>query len=232
MNACAIFRSDLAAFAGGDLAADRAAIVREHLRDCLACRAEAGSLQRAVRTLGALATAPVPGIDDAWFADQQRRIVAAVEREAVEREAVEREAVEQEAVEREADAAPASARWLTGVRWAVPAAAAAGLFLCGWWFVRSDAAGTMLVRPPITTPVSAGPAKAVPWASGGRVQLQPLGAEWSTIDDGAAGGVGPGMMGRFRLRSLEDQELAAPEMAPIPGPGATDPTPPRKRAGR
>lgn len=208
MTSCAKILPWLPGFVGDDLDADRTAAVREHLHTCVGCRREASSLQQAHQALQRLGPAAAPGVDEAWFAELQRDIVDRVGR----------------AAERDGP------RWRDALRWPVSAAAAAALFLCGWWLVRDGGPESLLQRPPIATTVGhSGAAKAVPW-SGQRVQVQQLGDE-----GGVENGVGPGMMGRYRLRTLEGHEWPAgwplPEDRPQAGAGAP-PEPVRSGRGR
>lgn len=192
MTTCAKVGSWLPGFVGDNLDADAAAIVRAHLRDCVLCRREAAALQQARNALQRLGTAPAPGVDDAWFAELQRDVVAAVGRQAHR----------------------VGPRWWEICRWPLSAAAAAALFLCGWWLVRDAGPESLLQRPPIATAVGhTGPAKAVPW-SGERLEMLPLGDE-----GGVENGVGPGMMGRWRLRTLEGHEWSTGWPLPADGHG-------------
>jgi anti-sigma factor RsiW len=206
MTPCTRILSWLPAFVGDELDVAAAATVRQHLRDCVDCRRQAASLQQARNALQRLAAAPAPGVDEAWFASLQQDVVAAVARQA----------------ERPAP------RWWEAMRWPVSVAAAAALFSCGWWLVRDDGPESLLQRPPLVTTVghagaSLGPAKAVPW-SGERLQMQPLGDE-----GGVESGFGPGMMGRYQLRTLEGREWPAgwplPEAGLGAGAGAAGETP-------
>jgi len=203
-STCRRVRDELPWFVGGDLPAERERAAADHLRDCCACRRQAAALQQSRKALDEAGRVVPGGVDEPMFTAMQASIVAAVGRE------------EAGAMRGEAGGAP----W----RWAQVLAAAA-MFLFGWWLVDTEAVSPVFGRPPIAGPIG-GVAKAVPYA-GHRVELQPLGDEWKPATGGAENGVGPGMMGRLRLRTLEDLEdpdFVVP-VAPLP----TLPTAPSRR---
>jgi anti-sigma factor RsiW len=196
MNRCSHVQHDLPLFVGGDLEPRVAAMVSVHLRECPVCRREAAGLQQAHKRLVRLAA---PAVDERWFASMNTvigdRLAAEVAPGQVE--------------------APRLA-----MRWWWSAAAAAALFVLGWSMVRPPAPAA-LGRAPIAIPVGhAGPSLAVPYA-GERVPLQLLGDDVWAHSDWADGGEASGMLGRWRLRSLVDEEFE------VPLPGASDPSPMR-----
>lgn len=184
MSSCAQVLDWLPCFVGDDLDVESASAVRAHLRDCVACRREAAALQQSMKALRSLQEAGAPGVDDAAFAVMHTSILAAVDRAATE--------------------TGRGSGWRLP-RWLASAAAAVLLFGVGWHLMRGDESPFGDRRGFSVSFDHAGPAKAVPWSDGGHVQLRPLG------DDGASGdadryvegSVGPGMMGRWRLRTLE-----------------------------
>lgn len=190
MSRCRAIRDALPLFVGGDLAETRARAVRQHLRDCAACRREAAGLQQPLKRLRGLGAGAV---DEAMFASLQDAIVERVAAEACGDALGERPRTH-----------PA---W-----WAAAAAAALVSFLVGWWVVRPAAGPALLRRAPIAMPVGdPGPSVVVPYA-GPRVPLRLLGHE-----PGSGSAQGPGMMGRLRLRSLvEEAEDLPPPLAPSP----------------
>ncbi|MBM4062480.1 MAG: hypothetical protein FJ265_15495 [Planctomycetes bacterium] len=191
MTGCRAILDQLPLFAGGDLDASTAAAVKAHLRLCCACRREAASLLQALKALRG-AGVPDDVADAAGSADLHGAIVGAVMADVVAREG-------------------RSVALRRAARVAAAAAAALSLFLGGWWLVRSEP-DPLFVRGPLVQNVDWSGPKAVPW-SGGRVQLRPLGLDGR--DAGGAGeGAAPGMLGRFRLRTLDAVE------APLPGPRA------------
>ncbi|MBX3461674.1 MAG: zf-HC2 domain-containing protein [Planctomycetes bacterium] len=189
MSSCRTVREALPLFVGGDLDPDRAAAVGSHLRDCPGCRREAVALQQPLRRLRRL---PVPVAGDAFFAELQGAILDRVEAAA---------------------GSPAS-RWAGALGGRRTWMALAGLLAAtaGLWALRPAAAPSVLQRAPITIPVDhRQPPLVVPHA-GPRVELQPLGAEPDGPDPG--GSVAPGMMGRWRLRTLVDEEGPRPDLPP------------------
>lgn len=193
MTPCAKVVAWLPLFVGEDLEPVHAAAVRTHLRDCAACRRQASTLQQSVKALRGLAGTTVPGVDEAMFASMHERIVAAVQAEA-------------------APEADFGRRWW--VRWPVSAAAAVLLFVGGWALVRGLEPASLLDRPALATPGgSSSEVRVVPWSGGGRVPLQALGHQAAPTEVGTDP-AGSGMMGRWRLRTLEDVELPPPEGAP------------------
>jgi anti-sigma factor RsiW len=147
MSGCRETLPKLTEFVGGDLLGAEFDRVRTHLIDCVTCRREAASLQRASGALRSVADAAVPGVDDAMFTGLHRSIVAAVHA---------------------AEPAPArSAMWLAA---AALVLLVGGLAL-GMAFRRADSVWT---RPPVVTMASQ--SLVVPWA-GPRVDLQLLGDE-------------------------------------------------------
>lgn len=186
---CAEVRGHLEWFVGGDLDACSLAAVRSHLRDCQACRSVAGSLHRATCAVRALADAPHPAVDDSMFTAMHAEVMAAVAAEA--------------------------GRERSWPKRLLPLVAAVVLFGLGWWLVRGSDDGSVFVRPPIMAMTGTeGPAKAVPWA-GPRVPLRSLGEE-SDSDAPADGSFGPGMMGRWHLRTLEAIESMSPTLTDVP----------------
>jgi hypothetical protein len=94
----------------------------------------------------------------------------------------------------------------------LPVAAAAALFVCGWWLVREPAPLSVFERPAIGTPVDVrGPLRATPFVRS-QVPLRLLGNE--TGGDGQGDGLGAGLMGRWQLRTLEGVDvLLRPEVS-------------------
>ena len=178
---CRKVRAELPWFVGGDLPAERERAAADHLRACSDCRRQAAALQQAKKVLGEAGRAVPDGADEPMFTAMHASILAAVGRE--------------EAGQLRSEAGGSAWRWAQVL-------AAAAMFLFGWWLVDTRENSSVFGRPPITGGLT-GAAKAVPW-SGDRVQLQPLGDESSEAN--GADSVGPGMMGRWRLRTLEDLE--------------------------
>jgi hypothetical protein len=187
---CQRVRDELPWFVGGDLPAERERATADHLRDCRDCRRHAAALQQSTKALGEAGRVAPDGADEAMFAVMHASILAAVGRE--------------EAVRMRGEAGRPAWRWAQVL-------AAAAMFLFGWWLVDSRSDSPVFGRPPITSPIGVGAAKAVPYA-GDRVQLQPLGDEWPAASGGD--GFGPGMMGRWRLRTLEDLENPGAVLVP------------------
>jgi hypothetical protein len=184
---CDSIREALPWFVGCELEPEHMASVRAHLVGCVACRGEASALHQGVARLQRASTAPVPGIDDAFFADLHRSIVARVET---------------------IDAAPVVARG-SGLRgWL--AMAAVLLVGFGFWLGRGGES-SIFDRPPLTTPAAFDtPATVVPWV-GPRVTLRPLGNETAADEPGAdLDGQRAGMMARDRLRDLVDEKMVLP----------------------
>lgn len=205
---CQRVRDELPWFVGGDLPVERERAAAAHLRDCSACRREAAALQQSRKALGVAGRVVPDGADEAMFAAMHASIVAAVGRE--------QDGAMRGEVERPWPGRMPARRW-------VQVLAAAAMFLFGWWLVDTRAVSSVFDRPPIGGPARVvGVAKAVPYA-GHRVQLQPLGDEWRPATGGVENGVGPGMMGRWRLRTLEDADFVVPVL-PMPSP-ATSATP-------
>ena len=178
-SGCRKVQNELPWFVGGDLPAERERATADHLRDCSGCRRQAAALQQSKKVLGEAGRVVPEGADEPMFTAMHASILAAVGR------------VEAGQLQRETG----RAAW----RWAQVLAAAA-MFLFGWWLVDTRTDSPVFGRPPIATPV--GVAKAVPYA-GDRMQLQPLGDERTA---NGADAVGPGMMGRWMLRTLEDHQ--------------------------
>ncbi len=208
MNSCAKIRGQLAWFVGNDLDPGQSALVRAHLRDCVVCRREAGGLQQSVRALQSLDADAAPGVDETMFASMQQQIMTAVEQQMHTGELV------------AADRGPVAALLAALRGWPISAVAAVAMFLFGWWLVRDAEPVGWRDRPPLATSIfDEGPAKAVPWSGGGRVELRPLGDEWLVRDGGVESGGGPGMLGpgmlaRWQLKTLESDSLDAP--VPVP----------------
>ncbi|MEO6598085.1 MAG: hypothetical protein ABIP94_25350 [Planctomycetota bacterium] len=193
---CSRARDLLPLFVGGDLPVGKhvgggqPSVLRAHLLACSDCRREAAGLQQANKAMRAACAAARPAVLDTMFVDMHASILTAVQAEVARREPGLRSA------------------WRRPWFWA----AAAVLFLAGVWLVRDPGGLTLLQRAPIATPVSAdGPVLVVPWA-GPRVEIEPLGEE-SWTSGSAESGVGPGMMGRGRLRALVDEGTVPPARA-------------------
>lgn len=204
MNSCSRACRDLPLFLGGDLDAARSGEVGAHLRGCPACRREAMGLQQALKQLQRIAT---PAVDESTFAAMHAVILERVE-----------------AGMAGSIAAPrGSAGWR--LWWAM--AAAAALFLAGWWFVRPPAVPAALERAPIAVPVGHSAATLVVPYAGERVPLRLLGDDVVSGEQEAGRGAAPGMMGRWRLRTLVDEQSGEPwpRVAPRPQqpPGARAP---------
>lgn len=190
---CRTVRRELPWFVGGDLPEARIDAVQEHLMVCVDCRRQAASLQQSTKALRAMAeqaTSPTPAVAESMFASMHAEILGRVD-----------------------EIAAASDRGPSPVwRSLLSIAAAAVLFVVGWWLVRSPSSLSVFERSPMVAPAAAGPATVVPWA-GPRVELQLLGDEGPAA--GGTGSPGPGMMGRWRLRTLVGEE--GPERL-LPGP--------------
>ncbi len=208
MNRCSPVCRDLPLFLGGDLDLARSAEVSRHLRECSPCRREAMRLQQSLKQLQRIA---LPIVHESVFAEMQATIVARVDAEIAAGHAEPRVPV----------------GWQLG--WA--GAAAAALFVIGWWFVRPPLAPAALERSPIAVPIGHSDPRLVQPYAGTGVPLRFLGDDVVSGERGAGFGPAPGMMGRWRLRALVDEEFFAPwpgtdrEGAPMPGSGA------RGRAG-
>ncbi|MBL8730579.1 MAG: zf-HC2 domain-containing protein [Planctomycetes bacterium] len=200
MSLCSRVRRDLPLFIGGDLDVVRSAEVGRHLRDCPACRREAVGLQQPLKHLRGIVA---PAVDDSWFPAMHAAIVTRLDAEVV----------------------GGSARpWVpSGWRLGVAGAAAAVLFVVGWSWVGPATAPAALGRAPIAVPVGhSDPTRVVPYAGErGSVPLRLLGNDVVTDRGGA------GIMERWALRSLVDEEFATPLPIPVP-PEASTPSP---RAG-
>jgi hypothetical protein len=195
-RACRLVQRELPWFVGGDLPASRRDAVQDHLRGCLPCRRQAASLQQSTKALRAMAgdaaSAAAGPVDEALFTSMHASILATVEAEV---------------------AASACHDRMPLRRLVLPVAAAVALFSIGWWIVRSPSGLSLFERPPIVSPAMAvGPATVVPYA-GPRVELRLLGDERS---EDPAGSLGPGLMGRWRLRSLVGEGVL-PHLPPDPG---------------
>ncbi len=183
----------LSAFAGQDLPVAERAAVRLHLRDCAPCRTAAGGWLRAREALREGLQAPVPGIDDAFFARLHRDIVA-----------------------QERDREPtAASRPLPG-RWRRAVAGLAALLLvgAGVWIAQAADGHGLLDRDPVTASPVAGTTRPRPaQAPGARgPAMRALGAEdalWESLDGDPTAEWGDldadsaGLMGRMKLRTLE-----------------------------
>jgi hypothetical protein len=197
--------AQLPPFLGGELDAAGAAVVRQHLLGCHACRGEAAAFQRALGGLHALAQQPVAGVDEAFFAKLHGAIVADC-----------------------AACEPLPTGAMRGWRWGLAALAAAALVAVGFW-CGHDRAVSVWDRPPLGTSTAFTEPTAVPYA-GPRVPLRLLGddapaearspgdAGAGTLDPGSmdsgsgdvARGVGSGLRARDRLRSLVDDGMLLP----------------------
>ncbi len=187
-DSCERVLAQLDMFVGDDLDAAAATAVRSHLRACVTCRAEAGALQRTRNTLRAAAEAAYRGVDDAVFAAMHDDVMAAV---------------------REQEMRDAGAPAL--VRRVIPFAAAAALFVVGWTVVRHWAPPSVFDREPIGTSAVA-PRQAHPFG----VPALPLRLlSDDSVEEPPADGLGAGMMGRWRLRTLEGVDATAP-LLPAP----------------
>lgn len=180
-------------FVGGDLDAARSAAVRSHLVACSACRREAAALQQSLKALRGGGRDLVAGVDEAMFATLHADVCAAVAAERL-------------------PASPGSHRWL----WFGTLAAAS--FLLGW-LTMVETRPQALVREPIfrVSDGSMSDGRGDPGRSKHRGDLQPfrtatpavlhpLGYPGGAEDDVLRGGrgAGVGMMGRLRLRTLEN----------------------------
>lgn len=188
--ACATMREALPWFVGGELEPARAAAVREHLVECLACRTEAAAWRQSRARLQRAASAAVPGVDDGFFQAMHSAIVAEVA-----------------AGDRAPAAPPRQLHW-----WMVLAAVL--LLGLGFFAGRGRSPATVFERAPLATPAAFDTPLVVPWA-GERVPLQWLGDE-RRLSDGAAAtdqvesGQGAGMMGRTTLRTLAEDRMILP----------------------
>jgi len=72
---CSKFETDIALYAGGDLAAGRIPRIEWHLAECAACRALAEELRAEQALLGELRDQP---LEDAMLAQVRRRVLAEV----------------------------------------------------------------------------------------------------------------------------------------------------------
>lgn len=193
MNAftCDTVRSHLPLFSGGDLDVADAESVRAHLIVCVACRNEASGLQRALAGLRTFGSPRVPGVDEAWFAAQQRAICARVEA-----------------------TPPPVAR---GGAWRAWGLAAAALLLIALGFALGQSGRVSNVFTRGATPIGFDDLKAVPW-SGLRAPMRQLGADESDdeSDDGRGGVRAAGMRGREELRTLVDDGLQLPPRKRVP----------------
>jgi hypothetical protein len=219
VNSCAKILGLLPCFIGDDLDLEAAANVRLHLRDCVACRREAGALQQSTKALRALQDAGAEGVDEAAFAAMHESILLAVDRDA----AAPVGGMSQRLVAWQFSRGQSVRRMAQ--RWLLSAAAAVGLFAIGWQLVRGGEDSSLLERPGLAVSFDhGGPAKAVPWSGGGHVQLRQLGDESGVHPadgDSAGGAFGAGMMGRWRLRTLEDEEFLGGDL-PSPVPASAD----------
>jgi hypothetical protein len=183
---CKRVRRELPWFVGGDLPVARRAEVQEHLRGCFECRRDAASLQQSTKVLREVGERPAARIDEAMFADMHATILDGLDAEL-----------------RADPPRPVLPRPLVSI------AAAGVLFTVGWWFVRGPAQASVFERPPIVMPVGSEHPAAVPY-SGPRVPLRLLGEEHPDREVTGTDGMGPGMMGRWRLRTLVDEGAPAP----------------------
>lgn len=214
---CVYVRPLLATLAADDqdteLDAARLAEVRAHLRDCHGCRTEAGGFLRAGRALREAAA-----VRDAVVADDvlQQDLHAAIMARVAEIE------WQEGAVHEAAAYGPGVlgfARFWQALPWrqvvALVAAAvmlvALGFWAFGFWLDDGSGRDSIWNRQPVQASGD-GPLRALPYA-GPRVELLPVGLP---IDDvgGAENGVGPGMMGRGRLRTQIDDEFTLPVVVP------------------
>ncbi|MBL8749256.1 MAG: zf-HC2 domain-containing protein [Planctomycetes bacterium] len=187
LDSCERVLAQLDWFVGDDLDAAAATAVRSHLRECVSCRAEAGALQRTRNTLRAAAEAACRGVDEAMFAAMHDEVMAAVRDQEMR------------------DAAPPSL-----LRRVLPFAAAGALFVVGWTVVRHWVPPSVFDREPIGTSVVA-PRQAHPFG----VPALPLRLlSDDSVEEPAADGLGAGMMGRWRLRTLEGVDATAPLLPP------------------
>lgn len=187
--ACETMREALPWFVGGELEPARAAAVREHLVECLACRTEAAAWRQSRARLQRAASAAVPGVDDGFFAAMHSAIVAEVAA---------------------GDRAPVPPRQLPW--WMVLAAVL--LVGLGFFAGRGRSAATVFERAPLAVPAVFDTPLVVPWA-GERVPLRLLGDERRLSAGTAAteqveGGQGAGMMGRTTLRTLAEDRMVLP----------------------
>lgn len=216
---CAAMRPLLAVLAAedqdGELDAARSAEVRAHLRQCVACRAEAGAFLRAGRALREAMVARDAAVDDdALQVDLHAAIMARVS-EIEWRDG----AAHEGAAAAYGPGVLGFARFWHALPWrqvvALVAAAvmlvALGFWAFGFWLGDGSGRDSIWNRQPVQASGD-GPLRALPYA-GPRVELLPVGLP---IDDvgGAENGVGPGMMGRGRLRTQIDDEFTLPVVAP------------------
>ena len=196
---CQQVRAELPWFVGDELDHGRVPAVREHLRDCMACRREAAALQQSLGALRSGAAAAAARVDDAMFTDLHHSILARVEAA---------EAAEGTMAPNGRRAAP---RWLL-------TAAAAALVAVGFWFGMGRGGDDIWGRPATQTSMPAdGRVMVVPYA-GPRVELRPLGNEYAPEPDAAergdAGATGSGLLVRRWLRTLVEE--GAPLPPPVP----------------
>ncbi|MCB9877198.1 MAG: hypothetical protein H6835_06295 [Planctomycetes bacterium] len=195
----------------GEAAGTCAAQVRAHLRECVGCRAEAGGFLRAGRALrDAVAARDAAVPDDALQQDLHAAIMARVA-EIEWQDGPGHEAV----TSAYGPGVLGFARWRRELPWrhvvALGAAAmllaAIGFWAFGFWLGHGGERDSIWSRQPLQA-TSTGPLRAVPYA-GPRFELLPVGLP---IDDqgSAESGVGPGMMGRGRLRTPIDEQLPPP----------------------
>lgn len=201
-TSCATVRRQLAWFVGGDVDVEQGTLVRAHLRECARCRRDASRLQQSRKALQGLADpahVEKVGVDDTMFTTIYTSVVAAVERESLPNGGF-------------AGRGWIASGWRAGVRHVLSIAAAVVLFLFGWWVIREPATLSVLEREPIGAALSAGgPVKVVPHV-GPRVSMRQLGMDSegnrAPLVAGIEDGLGLGMMGRWRLRTLEDIDLS------------------------
>lgn len=205
MSRCSHVRRDLPLFIGGDLAALRTGEIRRHLRDCPACRREAVGLQQSRKRLQRIVDpALVAAVaDESLFTCMQAAIVDRVDAELL--------------------AGAGGPPVPSGHRLWWSAAAAAALFVIGWWLVQPSLRPAALERAPLAVPVGhAGAALVQPYAGppvplrllggAGAGDANPGGGSWAG-GNWAESGLQPGMMGRWRLRSL----VGEGPTVPLPG---------------
>jgi hypothetical protein len=215
---CDSIREALPWFVGGDLEVARSEVVRAHLVECFACRAEAATLQQGIARLQRAAVARASGVDDMFFGDMHRTIMAQV-------------GVSEVGGSGAGGLGRALAPAGVAMKMWMPLAALLLVGL-GFWAGRGRTE-SIFDRPPLgvplgvatsTVPVSHGePPTAVPWAGDG-VPLRLLGEDFP-LDregsddgngegdgdrDGADVGRGTGMMGRRTLRQLVNDRVVLP----------------------
>jgi hypothetical protein len=177
LRSCRWIRRRLSAFAGEDLGAVETGGVRLHLRACSTCRAAAGGWLRARRRLQESAAAAAPASVDDAF-------FARLHAEVIS-------AVAQEPIPE-----PRDWRWRGRLR---IAAAAALLFGLGLWSVQVIAPTNpgLLERPALRGE------SGDPESVGAGTGMRPLGSERGVDLDSDS----HGLMGRLRLRTLEQEVL-------------------------